>query len=47
MKANTSIIKEMNLEKNISNVKNYYFRVNIKMGKEMEKEKNISLLQLS
>ena len=47
MKANTSIIKEMDLEKNISNVENYYFRVNIKMGKEMEKEKNISLLQLS
>ena len=33
--------KEMEKEKNIGIIKNYYLKVNIQMEKEMEKVKNI------
>ena len=46
MKENIKMIKEMDMEKNINIMENYYLKVNIKMINEMEKVKNMMEMKI-
>ena len=41
------MIKDMEKEKNIMRMVLYYLKVNIQMGKEMEKVKNIIIIMIA